>query len=259
MRPFTKFSLLAWLGCLFAASAPAHAKDALAASSQAAVKICTQSWNGTTNTDMTGLYWDTFYALFEPLGIKINGAFMPYKLSILRVQNGDCDIAFSAYMNEFDLVLFPKWPHEIQRVIAVHDADTIFTSQRSFIGKKSAWLTDYGFEKFLPAMIDFEEVRSEALGLRKLERGRIDFFVDYETNVKKAAAATGVDLSQYTLSRVNVLSQKVYPMFRLDDRGHGLVNLYDSRMAELYEDGTLDRIYAKYRVDRGDYPAPSME
>ena len=236
-----------------------HAADSFGVANVTAVTVCTQSWQGATNTDMTGLYWETFKAVFEPVGINIDATFMPYKLSIIRVRSGACDIAMSAFMNEFPDLFFPQWPHEAQRVKAVHASDIEFIGQQSFLGKKVGWLTDYGFQNFLTDDIDYTEVRSEALGLRMLERGGLDYFVDYEANIRKAAATIGVDLSKYTLSDVAVLSKNVYPMFRAGARGAELVRLYDRRMAELHQDGTLDLIFEKYREGRGAYPAPASD
>jgi polar amino acid transport system substrate-binding protein len=249
------YLIVTWLACFGVGMAPARAQEPAAAAGITEISVCTQEWEGDTNTDMTGLYWETLIAVFEPLGIKINPTYMPYKISIVRVRDKTCDIAMGGYMDEFPDLLYPHWPHETEAVIAVHAIDTEFKDKKSFIGKKIAWLSEYGFEAYLPAEIDYEEVRSEALALRMLERGRIDYFVDYVETVNKAAAETGIDLSGYTLSPVAALSELVYPMFRRDDRGATLVGLYDRRMAELHKDGALDRLFEKHL--NGRYPAPS--
>ena len=253
--PDPAYLIVVWLTCFGAAMGPAQAQGPSAATDITEISICTQEWVGLTNADMAGLYWDTLKAVFEPVGVKINVIFMPYKISIVRVRDKACDIALSGYLNEFSDLLYSPWPHEIEAVIAVHANDTKFSGQRSFISKKFAWVSDYGFELYLPADIDYTEVRSEALGLRLVERARVDFFVDYEPVVRKAAAEISFDLSGYTLSPVTALSKMVYPMFRHDERGATLVSLYTRRMAELHRDGTLDLIYKKYK--NGLYPAPS--
>jgi len=253
--PAPAYLITSWLACFGAGTAPAHAQAPLAAAGISEISVGTQEWVGSTNADMTGLYWDTFKAVFEPVGVRLNVTFMPYKVSIIRVRDRECDVAMGGYLGEYPDLLYPQWPHETDGVIAVYASDTKFSSGRSFIGKKSDRVSDYGFEQYLPTGIDYVEVRSEALGLRLLERGRIDYFVDYEANVVKAAAETRVDLSKYTLSPVTELSKLVYPMFRHDDRGVILVSLYNRRMAELHKAGTLDLIFKKYQ--NIPYPAPS--
>ena len=243
--------------CLYLGSSPSLAQMPTATEDITEISVCTQEWENSTNADMTGLYWDTFKAVFEPVGVELKVTFMPYKISIARARAKECDIAMGGYMNEYSDLLYAKWPHEVEAVIAVHATDTEFRDESSFIGKKTAWLKDYGFQRFLPAGIDYTEVRSETLGLRMLERARVDFFVDYEPHIENAAAVLGIDLGNYTLSPVAVLSKMVYPMFRHDDRGTALVDLYSRRMAELHQDGTLNLIFGKYQ--EGLYPAPAVD
>ena len=207
------------------------------------VVIFTQEWEGDTNADMTGIYWETLRAVFEPIGIELKVTFMPYNVSIIRVKAAECDMALSSYMNEYPELLYPDWPQEIEEVYALHGKSTRYRDQNSFVGKKSAWINDYHYEQFLPAGIDFTEVRSVALGLRMLERDRIDFFLDYDESIRSAAEETGVDLTGFVFSRVTKLAKRVYPMFRNNDRGRALVEIYDRRMAVLHKDGTLDRIF----------------
>ena len=248
------YQLLAGLACIGPLMS-GHAQDLPSAPAIAEISVCTQEWEGDTNKDMTGLYWDAFRAVFEPKGVKLNVTYMPYKISIVRVRDKVCDIAFSGYRGEFPDLLYSRWPHELEEVVAMHAKGITFNSFRSFAGKKIAWVNEYGFELFLPADTDYVEVRSEALGMRMLERGRVEYFIDYELTIQKAAAETGFDLSGYTFSPVPKLSEMVYPMFRKDERGAMLMALYERRMAALHKDGTLDRIYQKYR--NRDFPAPT--
>lgn len=254
MRILAPAYLTVAFGCFGLGLAPAHAQGPSAAASVTEILVCTQEWVGSTNKDMTGLYWETFKAVFEPVGVKINVAYMPYKVSIVRVQEKTCDVALGGYLNEHSDLLYSQWPLEIEAVIAVHPSDKEFNGQGSLNYKKFAWVSEYGFERYLPADIDYTEVRSEIHGLLMLEKRRFDYFLDYEPNVKAAATKGGFDLTGYTFSTVTELSKMVYPLFRHDDRGAALVSLYSRRMAELHTDGTLDLVYEKHRGRR--YPAP---
>jgi polar amino acid transport system substrate-binding protein len=218
------------------------------------ITVCTQEWEGDTNADGSGLYWEMFDAVFEPVGVKITAKFMPHKVSIAKIRNKSCDIAMGGYMNEFADVLYTDWPHEVEAVFALHSRDVKFSDVRSFKGKKSAWLQDYGFQLLLPAGIDFREVRNEVVGLLLLERGTIDYFVDYEVTMQKAASQAGLDLSNFAITPVPELSKPVYPMFRHDERGTKLVKLFDRRMNELHDSGTLDLMFERNGL--GPYPAP---
>jgi polar amino acid transport system substrate-binding protein len=249
------YLIVSSLACLGATTSTAHAQSPDNATGITEIIVCTQEWAGDTNEDMTGFYWDTLHAVFDPVGIKFDATFMPYKVSIAQIQAKKCDMALSGYLDEYSDMLYTQWPQELEEVVAIHAKGTSFSNQRSFVGKKSAWLKGYGFQQFLTVEIDFTEVRSEALGLRMLEQKRIDYFVDYEATIKKAAKETGFDLSNYKFSPVTSFSNLIHHMFRKDDRGATLVGLYNRRMAELYKDGTLDQIFEKHK--KGRYPAPS--
>ena len=136
----------------------------------------------------------------------------------------------------------------------MHSKATTYSNEQDLLGKKLAWLRDYHFEQYLPKGVEFKEVRTEILGMRMLDRGSIDFFIDYEPTIVKAAEEGGVDLSKLKLSEVLVLAKQVYPVFRDDARGQQIMAIYDRRMAELHADGTLDRLFRKYGYDG--YPAP---
>jgi polar amino acid transport system substrate-binding protein len=246
------YLLIAFLACF--GTARTHAQEQSAGITEISVCGPESTWRDAANVDTSGHFRDIIKAVFVPLGVKINLTFMPYKISIARVREKACDIALGGYTNEYSDLLYSQWPSEIESVTVVHASGAKFEDQRSFVGKKIAWLQGYGFEIHLPANIDYTEVRSEALGLRMLERGRLDYFLDYAETITSAAAQIGIDLEAYTLSPVPALSQPVYSMFTNDARGRSLVNLHDSRMAELHKDGTLDRIFEKYGL--GLYPAP---
>ena len=163
-------------------------------------------------------------------------------------------MALSSYQNEYSDVIYPRWPQEVEEVVAMHRKDLPLRSARDLVGKKSAWVKDYHFEQFLPDSIEFSEVRSVALGLRNLERGRIDFFLDYAETVNDTASEMGQDLSAFNMTPVKELAKPVYPMFRDDERGAQLSSIYNERMSQLHKDGSLDRIFAKY--EKGKYPTP---
>ena len=191
---------------------------------------------------MTGLYWEPFLAVFQPLGVKIEPTFMPHHISIVRVRERSCDIAFRGYVDEYPDLYYSHWPQELEEVLAVHPSTTTFKDVGSFVGQKIGWVNGYGFEALLPTDTNYKEVRSEGFGLKMLEQGRLDFFLDYQLTITTAAARIGLDLSAYTLTPVAELSQLVYPMFRPDKHGVKLLEIYNRRMAQLHKDGTLDLI-----------------
>ena len=221
------------------------------------IAVHSQRWDGIIDENWSGLYGDTFKAVFDPLGIELEIAITPFKASIMHVQNKDCDVAMASYRNQHPGVLYPRWPHELDKAVAVHSKSIAYSSEQDLLGKKLAWIGGYRFDEYLPKGIDFIEVETEVQGLRMLDQGRIDILLDYEPIILKAAEDGGVDLSRIKFSSVAALTKPVYPIFRDDKRGQEIMAIYDRRMAELYANGTLDQLFKKY--DRGSYPPPGRK
>lgn len=240
--------------CLLFVGLAANAQEPATANGITRITVNTPQWDGFISKDLSGIYGETFQAVFSPLGIEIDLTITPYELSIKRVQQFESDVAMGVSLNFDPGVLYPKWPQEVEKAIAVHAPSIAYSSEQDLLGKKLAWLRGYRFERYLPEGVEFEEVRTEILGMRMLERGRVDFFIDYQPTILKAAEKGNVDLSKLKLSNVKALAKPVFPIFRQDARGRKIMTIYDRRMAELYADGTLDRLFRKYGYD--DYPAP---
>jgi polar amino acid transport system substrate-binding protein len=218
------------------------------------ITVHTPLWDEYVDNQWQGLYADTFNAIFVPLDIEIYLNVTPYENSLKRVQNKDGDVAMSFYHDEYPGVLYPQWPQELEEVFAVHLNTLAYTNEQDLLGKKLGWLHGYHFDLYLPKGVGFVEIRTENLGVQMLVNGEIDFFLDYQASVAKAAEENEINLASMQLSVVEDLTKFVYPVFRDDKRGQKLMQIYDRRMAELYADGTLDRLFRKYGA--AGYPAP---
>lgn len=161
-------------------------------------------------------------------------------------------MALSVSEGQVDGVLYPNWPQEIEAVSVAYRKEDSFLGSSSLSGRRVGWVRGYGFEDSMPRGVEYREYRKEALAIRALATGRIDYFIDYEATIRLAAQMSGLDMVQLSLSSFPQLSEAVFPIFRKDDRGSELMQLYDQRMAALRADGTLDRIFASYGSDQ--YP-----
>jgi hypothetical protein len=218
------------------------------------ITVHTHQWDGFTNIDGTGLYDETFKALFEPEGIKINMIFVPYETSLENVRNKVADVALSVYLSGAPGVLFPEWPQEVERTFVLHRNSRAYEDPRSLEGSKVAWVRGYDFDRFLTGDFEIVRVSSEAEGLRKLLSEEVEFFIDYEATIRSVAKKSGIDLQDFRLTEVVTLSRRVYPVFRDDERGRRICEIYDRRMQVLHENGKLSLIFSRHGVD--DYPVP---
>ena len=76
-----------WLLCsvLFCSGALAQAAEL------DRVRIASEAWPGHTNADGSGLAWDIFRKVFEPVGVQLAIQSVPYTRSIGLVQRGEAD------------------------------------------------------------------------------------------------------------------------------------------------------------------------
>ena len=66
---------------------------AQAGSAPAEIILASEEWANATNKDGTGLYWDIFRAVYEPVGIKTKFIIRSYKGSVSLVKKNQADAA----------------------------------------------------------------------------------------------------------------------------------------------------------------------
>ena len=71
------------------------------------IHFASEEWEGFTNADGTGLYWDIFRMIYEPVGISVQFEIVPYIRATKMVQDQQADAAVAVYFDEFDQALFP--------------------------------------------------------------------------------------------------------------------------------------------------------
>ena len=109
-----KFAFLILLFLLWPICLPA-----MAGNSPGEIILASEEWINATNRDGTGLYWDIFRAIYEPMGIKTKIIFRSYKGSVGLVKNNQADAAVGIYPYEIQGTLFSKFPFVKDYVLAL--------------------------------------------------------------------------------------------------------------------------------------------
>lgn len=220
-------------------------------SSQAAefsnIRFASEAWEGITNPDGTGLCWEVFRRIYEPAGVKVEFDIMPYARATQAVQNKKADASVGVYSNEYDGVLFPQW-HYLQDVVLVifkKGAVAAWEGEKSLRGN-IGWMRGYAFDRYLRNPPAFLEVDTRKSGLKMLEAGRLDFFLDTEGELLGALEEGMIDRSAYRIETISTLN--VYLAFADNERGKALLNLFDERMETLVRAGELKPIYDKWNL-----------
>jgi polar amino acid transport system substrate-binding protein len=216
------------------------------------IRLITSEWPGYTNKDGTGLYFDVLKAVYEPEGIQIKFELVPWKRAQAMVKKTADAIVGETIMPEEDY-LYPKWPIDVEEVTAIFKKAKVaeWKGEASLENKTVSWIRGYDFQMYLHVNLKVLEVDSVQSGLLMLDKDRMDFLIDYIDGIEEEAQNIqktvdhNFDLAQYQMEPLR-LGAKVYVAFVNSARGKKLVEIFDRRMAQLYESGVLDTMYKNF-------------
>ncbi|MFP6849997.1 MAG: transporter substrate-binding domain-containing protein [Pseudomonas sp.] len=209
------------------------------------VRIAAEVWPGFTNADGSGVSWDIFRMVYEPVGVKLQALSEPYTRSIGLVQRGEADAWVGSYRNEVKLgAVYPRWHYDFDQIVALGLSRTPVPTLENLGSFRLAWVRGYEYQQYLPNLRQYREVirRSGILGM--LDQGRADFYLDAVDEVADILD-TASDPTQYRVTPVTKLN--LYLGFTDSERGRALAELFDQRMDELVADGSLRPIFQRWQ------------
>ncbi len=227
MKYFILFIVLASLSSLFAKE----------------ITVISESWNGATNHDGSGLYWDIVERVYEPLGYTIVKKNASYSKSVEAVRMDQADLWLGSYKDEKTFALYPKYYFDQAVILAVFHSELFekWKGQKSLEGLKVAWIRGYDYNKYLSSNVVSEEVNSLVNGLKLLKSERIDVFIDNKRDLLEPMQRYRLDNDSYT--KKIILQLKLYPAFSNSKKGKELKKIWDERMKELIETTEFKELY----------------
>ena len=85
-------------------------QSAWAGGAPAEIILASEEWANATNKDGTGLYWDIFRAVYEPVGIKTKFIIHSYKGSVSLVKKNQADAAVGIHPEKIQGALSSQYP-----------------------------------------------------------------------------------------------------------------------------------------------------
>lgn len=220
------------------------AQTALAAP-PAQIRLASEVWIDHTNADGSGMAWDIFRAVFEPVGISLKIHSVPYTRSVGLVQRGGADAFVGSYHNEIqEGVFYPRWHYDADHISALGLADAPPVSLQNVGTFRLAWVRGYSYEKYLPHLNQYQEVYRRDGILSMLEMKHVDFYLDARTEVDEVIKEAD-DRSRFRITELTQLP--LYLGFANTADGHALAEVYDTRMDQLVKDGSLRLIYERWQ------------
>lgn len=208
--------------------------------------MASEEWTNATNRDGTGLYWDIFRAVYEPVGIKTKFIIQSYDGSVKLVKKNQVDAAVGIYPNPVQGALFSQYPFVKDYVLVLFKKNKLnqWNGQESFQNKTVAWIKGYAFDEYLEIPVIKREFSSRDDILRRLDNDQVDFFLDTRNDIESVLNKGIVEVSQYTVETVLELDR--YLVFANNRKGKQLKRIFDNRFPHLVKSGEIERLCAKW-------------
>lgn len=216
------------------------------------IKILSDLWDGGTNADGSGFYYDLVRKVYEPEGIKVTVAHYPYVRTVNMVKNKAADAWVGAYPNEIEEAYFPKnhFDYDIVTAIVKKGAFPNWQGESSLENKNVGWLRGYEYDQYLTTKMNFKEFDNRESTIQMVIHGRLDAYLDAEHDIetlfeKKPSLKGQID--SYT-----ILKLPLYIGFAKNEKGKELMEIWDKRINEMKANGELKKFYED--GDYVDYP-----
>jgi len=223
------------------------------------IRILAPHWEAYTEPNGNGYAWDVARAVYEPEGVHVRTVNVPYERAVERVQHGEADAWLASYPDEREGVVYPRWHFDDDQVVALMPKSraSAWNGQQSLAGAEVAWVLGYRLGRYLDHPVDRAAGLTERdSAMTALADGRIDYVlaVAYEIENAWESLPAGIDRDDFAQKKLFTL--KLKPGFADTERGRALRDIWDRRLPEIRDDGTLARLYARYHLEGWPFEAP---
>jgi len=207
------------------------------------IVVVSESWDGATNHDGSGLYWDIVQMVYEPLGYTVVKKHASYAKSVEAVRMDRADLWLGSYKDEKAFALYPKYHFDQAVILAVFNSELFekWKGQKSLEGLRVAWMRGYDYSQYLSVNVTSQEVNQLANGLKLLKSERIDVFIDNKKDLIEPMQRYRLDNDNY-MKKI-ILQMKLYPAFSNSKKGKALSKIWDERMKALIGTTAFKELY----------------
>jgi polar amino acid transport system substrate-binding protein len=219
---------------------------AMADNTPTEIILASEEWLNATNRDGTGLYWDIFRAVYEPVGIKTKFIIRSYKGSVSLVKKKKADAAVGIYPEGIQGALFSKFPFIKDYVLVLFKKNKLnsWNGQETLTDKKIGWIKGYAYDEYLEVPVVKKEYTTREYILQLLDKDQVDFFMDTRNDVESVLNKGIIDPSRYTVE--TVLELERYLVFADNKKGKEFKKIYDHRFPHLVRSGEIEKLFAKW-------------
>lgn len=214
------------------------------------ISIVTHTWPNWANEDGTGFYFDLANAIFKPEGIEITSKNQPYLRAKRSVRDNKADAMFAIYHQKSSKssIITPKYPIDIGETIVAFPAAIPWLGKDALKDQSIIVPRSYYEEFPLDITVKIIAVNGSEAGFQMLLSKRANYFV------------TDRDEFLYLLKKYNIEQGKfrtevivranLYMGFSNTKKGRELINIFNKNMPKLISDGTTDKLYTKWNLEK---------
>lgn len=240
---------------LFSYSVSANEASSIKREHIKSISIVAPVWEGYTNTDGSGVYWDVIRAIYEPLGITVKTKNIAWNRAMKMVSKYHTyNAIIGEYITTEENLIFPNYPIDIEYMSLLSKSSNIskFNNMESLIGKKVGWIKDYDIISEKKRNFELIEYRGIDQGIEFLNSGRIDYLIDDWDEIANAMKKYNMNTQDYTVDPMPE-GKEIFTAFADDQISHELIKIYNERIPVLSQSGELAKIYEKW--DNAELPA----
>lgn len=206
--------------------------------------VVTEEWKGYTNKDGTGSYWEMVDEIFKGSKYKIKKIIYPWKRAEETVKKGEADAIIGVYEGEKHLT-YPKFYIDRDDIDIIYKvSDQKFSDPKDLEDKRVAWRNGYtkdfmGYLKYPSKIVTYIELKA---GLLMLNAGRVDYVIDYDTDIVPALVDAKLDKRDFEIKPI-FRGAKIYMAFG-GKFAEELKSAFEKGFDRTLKDGTLERIYS---------------
>jgi len=214
------------------------------ASSDTSIELSTEMWQGFTELDQSGAYFDLVRLIYQPHQPQLKISFTNFNRALTLVRQHKADMTLAVSAHDSEQLLLSEWPIDEDQIVAIyHPQQHQISSAADLASLRLAWNLAYDFGAILGLKTQGYEVPSVAQGIELVLKQRIDVYL--------------AELSQYDYYRQQhpglpltsqlIASDPIFAAFATTDKGLQLKCLWDQRFKTLAANGELQQLYQRHR------------
>jgi len=213
------------------------------------ITLASEEWKNATHSDGSGLYWDIFRYVYEPIGITVKTVSIPYETAVNYTERGRADAWVGSYIDEKEFPLYPSWHFDIDVISVMFTSEKAdqFQGANSLNNQRVAWIKGYDFYPYFDKSIVAFEIENRKNLLRMLKKGRIDYYLD--ARVDMDFAKNELYQNDDSLIVRDLLTLKLYPAFSDSEKGKALSRIWDQRMEEIKDTKKMKGLFKQWGFD----------